>query len=79
MPAHGPTTVVGLLTAIGRATARISWYPQVNAWWTARTAARHHARLATLQGRWDAQREAIRAPRADGAYSLALLRYGLAI
>jgi hypothetical protein len=79
MPAHGPTTVVGIPTAIGRATARTSWYQHVKAWWTTRTAARHAATLASLSTHWDAQREVVIPWRTDGAHSVAMLRYGLTI
>ncbi len=86
MPAHGPT-VVEIPTGIGCATAKKRWSHQLRSWWTAHTAARHHAAtLAALSTHWDAQREAVIPRRADAALDMAaahrahstvMLLYGL--
>jgi hypothetical protein len=70
MPAHGPTTVVEIPTGIPRATAKTRWSHQLRSWWTAHHAARHHARLAMLQGRWDARREVVIPSHADAALDM---------
>jgi hypothetical protein len=67
MRAHEQVSVWRTYLGIDPARDRKRWYGQLRSWWTAPQAARHHARLATLQGRWDAQREAVRSLRADAA------------
>jgi hypothetical protein len=66
MQAHGQTTIWGTHLGVGRATNGKGWYQQVTAWW----AARHDAKLATLTGRWDDGREAVRPLHADAAVDL---------
>jgi hypothetical protein len=67
MRVHEQVSVWRTHLGIGPARDRKRWYDQLRSWWTTHQAACQHARLATLQGRWDAQREAIRSLRADAA------------
>jgi hypothetical protein len=55
---------------IGWASNCRRWSHQLRSWWTAHHAARHHARLAALDARWDATREAVRPLPADAARDL---------
>ena len=70
MPAHGHTTVWGTHIGIGRASDAKSCYQQMKAWWTAHSAARQDAKLATLRARWDTRREAVRPLQTDAAIDM---------
>jgi hypothetical protein len=67
MYAHGHTTVWGTHIGVGRTTDAKGWYQQLKAWWADHKAARHEARLAALNARWDARHEAVRTVHADAA------------
>ena len=86
MRAHAQATIWGTHMGVGRASDAQGWFQPLREWWAAHTAARRQTRLAALSARWDAQHEAVRAPRADAAsamaaahaaLSVATLRYGL--
>jgi hypothetical protein len=70
MSAHGHATVWGTHIGIGRARDTKGWYQQLAVWWADRKAARHDARLATLNARWDARREAVLLNHADAAVDI---------
>ncbi len=70
MHEHGQTTTWGTPIGIGHAPSQPRWYQQLKAWWTAHTATRHAATLATLTARWDARREAVRVCHADAAVDM---------
>jgi hypothetical protein len=67
MRVHGHTIVWGTQIDAGRARDVKGWYQQLKEWWAAHKAARHAAKLATLNARWDAKREAVRLLHADAA------------
>jgi hypothetical protein len=67
MRTQGPASVWKTHVGIGRAREAKGWSRQLQEWWTARKAARHDARLATINARWDARREAVRVLHADAA------------
>jgi hypothetical protein len=70
MHAHGHTTVWGTHIEVGRPTDAKGWYQQLKEWVQTHKAARHEARLATLNARWDARREAVRLLHADAAVDM---------
>jgi hypothetical protein len=70
MHANGQTTVWGTHLGVSRATDTKSWYQQIRDRWTAYTAARHDATLATLRACWDARREAVRPFHANAAVDM---------
>jgi hypothetical protein len=67
MRAQGPASVWKTHIDVGRTREAKGWSRQLQEWWTARKAAHHDARLATLNARWDARREAVRVLHADAA------------
>jgi hypothetical protein len=86
MRTPGQAMVWGTHIGGGRAQDGAGWYQQLRGWWAARKTARRQAQLAAIQGRWDAEREAVRplcaeaAPEmavAQNALSVATLLYGL--
>jgi hypothetical protein len=70
MHAHGHTTVWGTHIGAGRAIDTKGWYQQLKEWWATQKAARHEARLATLNARWNARRETVRLQHADAAVDM---------
>ncbi|MGH8063674.1 MAG: hypothetical protein ACRERE_00250 [Candidatus Entotheonellia bacterium] len=88
MQAHGHTTVWGSHISVGRARHTAGRLQQLRAWWAAYTARRRHAKLAALNGCWDAKREVLQPLRAEaapemaaaqGALSMATQLYGLTL
>jgi hypothetical protein len=70
MQAHGHTTVCGTHVGIGSATDAKGWYHQLKEWWADQKAARHEAKLAALNARWNARREVVRPLHADAAVDM---------
>jgi hypothetical protein len=70
MSLHGHTITWGTHLGTGRANDARSWYAQIKEWWAVHKAARHAAKIAALQSRWDAKREAVRPLHADAAPDL---------
>jgi len=70
MRAHGHASVWRTHSGVGRANDDKGWYQQLKAWWATQKAARHDARLAALNARWDAGREAVRVLHADAAIDM---------
>jgi hypothetical protein len=79
MQAHGHTTVWGTHTDIGGARDATGWYQQLKEWWAAHKAARQQAKLAALKACWDAEREAVRRPRAEAAPEMAAAHHAISI
>jgi hypothetical protein len=79
MRSHAHTTVWGTHIGLGRASGGTGWLQQLREWWAAHTAARRQTRLAALSACWDAQHEAVRAPRADAAPEMAAARAALSV
>ena len=88
MRAYGQTTVWGNQITVGRAKHDAGWLQQLRAWWTVSKTTRRHAKLAALNGCWDATREVLIPVRAEaapemaaahGAFSVAAQLYGLSI
>jgi len=70
MHANGHTTVWGTHIGVSRIRGPKSWYQQIRDRWTAYKAARHDAKLATLNTRWDARNEAVLPLNADAAIDM---------
>jgi hypothetical protein len=79
MRTHGPSTAWGTHIGVGRPTNGTGWYQQLRDWWSAHKAARLEARLAALDARWDAQREAVTPLRADAAPEMAAAHAALSV
>jgi len=88
MRAHGQASVWRTHSGVGRANDDTGWDQQLKESWGAHKAARHDAKLATLNARWDAKREVMTpfcaeaAPEmaaAQCALSVVTLVYGLAV
>ena len=88
MRAYGQTTVWGNQIPVGRAKANAGCLQQLWARWTVYKTTRRQAKLAALNGCWDAKREMLipvrveAAPEmaaAHGACSVATQLYGLSI
>jgi hypothetical protein len=79
MRAHGQATVWGTHVGVGRTRDAKGWYQQLGDWWAAHKAARRQARLAALDARWDAQREAAQPLRADAAPEMAVAQGALTV
>jgi hypothetical protein len=79
MHTNGHTTVWG--THIGASCAKDakSLYKQLKEWWQPHKAARHEAKLAALNARWDAKREAVTPCRAEAAPEMAVEHHALSI
>ena len=70
MRSHGHTTEWEAQISVGRAKDAKSWYAELKDWWSAHKTAHHDAKLAALQSRWDAKREAVRVVHADAAAAM---------
>jgi hypothetical protein len=79
MHAHRHITVAGIHIGIGCAKDAKSGYQQLKEWWQAHKAARHEAKLAALNVRWDAKREAVIPCRAEAAPEMAADHHALSI
>ena len=79
MHTHGHTTVWGTHIGTGCANDSKSWYQQLKEWWQAHKAARHEAKLAALNARWNAKREAVTSCRAEAAPELAAQHHAISI
>jgi len=79
MHTHGHTTVWGTPIGVDRAIDGKGWYQQLKAWWANHKAARHDAKLATLNACWDAKHEAVTPLRAEAAREMAATQHALSL
>jgi hypothetical protein len=70
MRAYGHASVWMMHIGVGRANDDKGWYQQRKAWWADHTAARHEAKRAALNARWNARREAVHPLYADAAIDM---------
>ena len=79
MTTNGHTTVWGTHIGVSWAKGAKSWYQQIKEWWQAHKAARHDTKLAALNARWDAKREAVTPYKAEAAPEMAAEHHALSI
>ena len=79
MRAHGHASVWRTHIGVDRSTDGKGWYQQLKAWRSAHKAARHDAKLATLNTRWDVRREAVRPLYADAAIDMVAAHHAISV